>query len=129
MTDLPLHCSRELTKDEKLAEVQKLSRAYRREIQKRRDELRNHYPELLREIDERFRAASMDTLSELTEWLLTKLNIIEVTSNYRPVLFNYLCARLSALRERAGLPTFDDPLPSEAVLRVHFDQTSKGIWS
>jgi cyclopropane fatty-acyl-phospholipid synthase-like methyltransferase len=94
MTDLPLHRSRELTKDEKLAEVRKLSRAYRRTVQKRRDRLRAHYPELLHEIDERFRAASMDTLSELTDWL--KLSVIEVASNFRPVLFNYLCARLVA---------------------------------
>jgi hypothetical protein len=111
--DLPLHRSRALSRNEKLAEGTKLSRAYRREVKERRDELRAHYSELLREIDERFRAASMGTLPALTEWLLTKLDLIEVAPNYRPVLFNYLCARLAALREHAGLSTFDDPLENE----------------
>jgi hypothetical protein len=113
MSDIAITKSRTLTRDEKLREGTKLSRTYRREVKERRDELRTQYPEFLREIDERFRAASMDTLSELTEWTLAKLNIIEVAPNYRPILFNYLCARLAALRERAGLSTFDDPLEHE----------------
>jgi hypothetical protein len=113
MTDIALTESRKLTKDEKLAEGQKLSRAYWKTVNERRDELRAHYPELLREIDARFRASTMITLPELTEWVLMKLNAIEVTPSYRPILLNYLSARLAALRERAGLPTFEDPLPDQ----------------
>jgi hypothetical protein len=65
------------------------------------------------EIDERFRASTMIALPELTEMLLAKLNAIDVTPSYRPILLNYLGARLAALRERAELPTFDDPLPDQ----------------
>jgi hypothetical protein len=113
MTDIALTESRKLTKDEKLAEGQKLSRTYRKAVKERRDELRALYPELMGEIDEHFRAGSMATLAELTEWLLVKLNAIKVMPSYQPILFNYLCARLAALRERAGLSTFDDPLPDQ----------------
>jgi hypothetical protein len=113
MSDLPLRTSRKLNKNEKLTEGQKLSRAYRKAMKEQRDELRSSYPELLREIDEHFRAGSMDTMPQLAEWVLAKLSAIEVTPNYRPVLFNYLSARLAALNERAGLPTFNDPLPDQ----------------
>jgi hypothetical protein len=121
MSDQFLHRSRELTRDEKLREGTKLSRAYRREVKERRDELRAHYPELLNDIDVRFRAVSMGVLPELTEWLLAKLDRIEVAPSYRPILFNYLCARLAALRERAGLETFNDPLehePDDLFIRI-----------
>jgi hypothetical protein len=121
MSDFILHNSRELGRDEKLREGQKLSRAYRREVKERRDELRIQYPDLLGEIDAHFRAASMDTLPELTEWVLAKLSTTEVAPNYRSVLFNYVCARLAALRERAGLSTFDDPLehePDDLFIRI-----------
>jgi hypothetical protein len=149
VVELERGTSRKLTRDVKLTDGQKLTRAYHHAVKKRRDELRAHYPELLHEIDEYFRGATMNSLPQLTEWTLTKLNAIEVTPNYRPILFNYVCARLSALRERAGLPTFDDPLPDQpddlfirirrhfadtevhnavrapAATRAHFNQTQK----
>jgi len=113
MTDLPLHASRKLRKDERFTERNKLSRAYRKAVKEQRDELRALYPALTREIDERFRAGTMVTLPELTEQLLEKLNAIHVTPSYRPILLNYLSAHLAGLRERAGLPTFNDPLPDQ----------------
>jgi hypothetical protein len=113
VTDLFLHKSRKLNKDEKLAEGQKLSRAYRAAVREQRDELRTHYPEPMREIDECFRAGAMIMLPELTKQLLAKLNAIDIAPSYRPILLNYLSAHLSGLCERAGLPTFSDPLPDE----------------
>jgi hypothetical protein len=113
MSDLPIIESRKLTKDERLTERSKLSRAYRKEVQEQRNELHALYPELMREIDERFRAGTIATLPELTERLLEKLNAIHITPSYRPILLNYLSAHLAALNERAGLPTFNDPLPDQ----------------
>jgi hypothetical protein len=113
MSDLPLADSRKLTKNERLTECNKLSCGYRKTIKERRDELRALYPELMHEIDERFRAGTMATISELTEQLLAKLNAIHIAPSYRPILLNYLSARLAGLRERAGLSTFDDPLPDQ----------------
>jgi hypothetical protein len=113
VTGLPLGDSRKLRKDERLTERSKLSRAYRKAVKEQRDELRALYPELMREIDERFRAGAMATLPELTEALLAKLNAIHITVSYRTILLNYLSARLAGLHERAGRPTFDDPLPDQ----------------
>jgi hypothetical protein len=113
MTDIALTKNRKLNKDEKFAEGQKLSRAYRKAVKEQRDELRTLYPELMREIDECFRAGAMTMLPALTEKLLTKLSAIDIAPSYRPILLNYLSAHLSGLCERAGLPTFDDPLPDQ----------------
>jgi hypothetical protein len=111
MNDLPLTKSRKLNKDGKLAESQKLSRAYRTAVREQRDELRAVY--LLHEIDQLFRAGAMTMLPELTKQLLAKLSAVDIAPSYRPILLNYLSAHLSGLCERAGLPTFCDPLPNE----------------
>ena len=73
MTDIALTESRKLSKNQKLAERQKLAGTYRKAVKERRDELRALYPELMREIDEHFRAGSMTTLAGLTERVLAEL--------------------------------------------------------
>jgi hypothetical protein len=89
VTGLPLGDSRKLRKDERLTERSKLSRAYRKAVKEQRDELRALYPEL------------------------SKFDAIDIAPSYRPILLNYLSAHLAGLRERAGRPTFDDPLPDQ----------------
>jgi hypothetical protein len=53
---LPAVVSREPTKEPRQTERNKLSRSYWTAVRQERNELRALYPELMHEIDERFRA-------------------------------------------------------------------------
>jgi hypothetical protein len=120
MTDLPIHPSRKLTKDEKLAEVQKLSRAYK---QRHREQLDaalagphgDQISELMTLLDrlELSSAAALLNFVRRCDWS-------SVSYDTRLTVLHQINETITGMRERHGLPPFDDPLPGqpENVFRI-----------
>jgi hypothetical protein len=119
MTDLPLHRSRALSKDQKLAENQKLSRAYK---QWQREQLAAALvgahgamvAELMALLDrlELNSAAALLMFVERADWNA-------VSYDTRLTVLHQINTAITRMRERHGLAPFDDPLPpqSDSVFR------------
>jgi hypothetical protein len=119
MTDLPLHRSRALSKDQKLAENQKLSRAYK---QWQREQLAAAFvgahgamvAELMALLDrlELNSAAALLMFVERADWNA-------VSYDTRLTVLHQINTAITRMRERHGLAPFDDPLPpqSDSVFR------------
>jgi hypothetical protein len=113
MSDLPIHRSRELSKDEKLAEGQKLSRAYK---QWHREQLADALAsvhgatvaELMILLDrlELSSAAALLACVQRTAWN-------EISYDIRLTVLHQINETIARLRERNGMPAIDDPLPGQ----------------
>jgi hypothetical protein len=113
VSDLPLHRSRALSKDQKLAETGKLTRAYK---QWQREQLAEALAgahgavvaELMTLLDrlEVNSAATLLNAVQRTAWS-------EVSYDTRLTVLHQINATISRVRERNGLPAIDDPLPGQ----------------
>jgi hypothetical protein len=113
MTDLPLHRSRALSKDEKFLETGKLTRAYK---QWQREQLAEALAgahgavvaELMALLDrmELNSAAVLLNAVQRTVWS-------EISYNTRLTVLHQINATITRVRERAGMAPIDDPLPGE----------------
>jgi hypothetical protein len=113
MTDLAISKSRKLNKDEKLAEVQKLSRAYK---QWHREQLGEALTgahgatvaELMSLLDrlELNSAATLLAAVQRTAWN-------EISYDTRLTVLHQINETIARLRERNGMPAIDDPLPGQ----------------
>jgi hypothetical protein len=113
MTDLPLHRSRTLSKDQKLAETGKLTRAYK---QWQREQLAEALAgahgavvaELMALLDrlELSSAAALLACIQHTDWS-------SVSCDTRLTVLHQVNATITRVRERNSLPVIDDPLPGE----------------
>jgi hypothetical protein len=113
MTDLPIHRTRELTKDEKLAETGKLTRAYRAWCREQLNEaLAGAHgatvAELMALLDrlELNSAATLLAAVQHTDWNTVSYDV-------RLTVLHQVNEAIARLRERAGLPPIDDPLPGQ----------------
>jgi hypothetical protein len=120
MTDLPLHCSRELTKDEKLAEVQKLSRAYK---QWHREQLNaaliGAHGAIVAELMTLLDRLELSSAAVLLDFI-RRSDWSSVSYDTRLTVLHEINDRITRMRERHGLAPFDDPLPGqpENVFRI-----------
>jgi hypothetical protein len=113
MSDLPLIKSRKRTKDEKLAETRKLSRAYK---QWHREQLADALAsvhgatvaELMVLLDrlELSSAAALLACVQRTDWSTVSYDV-------RFTVLHQINQTIARLRERNGLPAIDDPLPGQ----------------
>jgi hypothetical protein len=114
VSDLPLSNSRKLTKDQKLAEVQKLSRAYRAWQREQLDAaLASAHgatvAELMTLLDrlELNSAATLLACVQRTDWSTVSYDV-------RFTVLHQINQTIVRVRERNGLPAIDDPLPGES---------------
>jgi hypothetical protein len=113
MSDIAITKSRRLTKDEKLAEGQKLSRAYK---QWHREQLADALAsvhgatiaELMRALDrlELSSAAALLACVQRIDWSAVSYDV-------RFTVLHQINETISRLRERNGMPAIDDPLPGQ----------------
>jgi hypothetical protein len=111
MTDLALTKSRELNKDEKLAESQKLSRAYRAWHRKQLEEALigvhgDVLVQLMIQLKNLREARGLLNFIEAQDWA-------SIDAETRFIALHEINSAITRLRERAGMAPIDDPLPGE----------------
>jgi hypothetical protein len=111
MSDLPIHRSQKLTKDEKLAETRKLTRAYRAWHREQLEEaLIGVHGDVLVQL--------MIQLKNLRE-ARRLLNFIEaqdwasIDAETRLIALHEINVAITRLREHSGMVPIDDPLPGQ----------------
>jgi hypothetical protein len=113
MTDLPIHPSRKLTKDEKLAEVQKLSRAYRAWQREQLDAaLASAHGATIAELMTLLDRLELSSAAALLNFV-RRCDWSSVSYDTRLTVLHEINERITRMRERHGLAPFDDPLPGQ----------------
>jgi hypothetical protein len=113
MSDQFLHRSRRLTKDQKLAEGQKLSRAYRAWQREQLDAaLASAHGATIAELMALLDRLELDSAAALLA-CIQRTDWSAVSYDIRFTVLHQINATISRLRERNGMPAIDDPLPGQ----------------
>jgi hypothetical protein len=113
MTDLPLHRSRALTKDQKLAEVQKLSRAYKQWHREQLDAaLTGAHGATVAELMSLLDRLELNSAAALLA-CVQRIDWSAISYDVRFTLLHQINQTIARLRERNGMLAIDDPLPGQ----------------
>jgi hypothetical protein len=113
MTDLPLHRSRALTKDQKLAEVQKLSRAYKQWHREQLDAaLTGAHGATVAELMSLLDRLELNSAAALLA-CVQRIDWSAISYDVRFTLLHQINQTIARLRERNGMAAIDDPLPGQ----------------
>jgi hypothetical protein len=113
MSDLPIHRSRELTKDQKLVETEKLSRAYLRwQREQLAEALAGAHGAIVAELMALLDRLELNSAATLLD-AVRRTDWSEINYNTRLTVLHQINATITRVRERNGMPAIDDPMPGE----------------
>ena len=113
MTDLPLHRSRALSKDQKLAETRKLTRAYKQwQREQLAEALAGAHGAAIAELMTLLDRLELSSAAALLDFM-RRNDWSSVSYDTRLTVLHQINDRITRMRERRGLPPFDDPLPGQ----------------
>jgi hypothetical protein len=113
MTNLPLHRSRKLSKDEKLAETGKLTRAYQQWQREQLNEaLAGAHGAMITELMALLDRLELDSAAVLLA-AVRRTDWSKIDHNTRLIVLHQINQTIARVRERNGLAAIDDPLPGE----------------
>jgi hypothetical protein len=111
MTDLPLHRSRALSKDQKLAETGKLTRAYKQwQREQLAEALAGAHGATVAELMSLLDRLELNSAAMLLDFM-QRSDWNAVDHNTRLTILHEINQAIGRMRERHGLSAIDDPLP------------------
>jgi hypothetical protein len=113
MSDLPIHRSRALSKDEKLAETGKLTRAYKQwQREQLAEALAGAHGAVVAELMALLDRLELDSAAVLLN-AVRRTDWTAVSYDTRLTVLHQINETIARVRERNGMPAIDDPLPGE----------------